>query len=66
MDIQVKVNVLVNSENRVKAMASVTFDNVFVQHSFILISPSTISAKKRRRPLRPPQLCNVLILLSIS
>lgn len=30
MDIQVKVNVLVNSENKVKAMASVTFDNVFV------------------------------------
>ena len=30
MDIQVKVNVLVNSENRVKAMASVTFDNIFV------------------------------------
>lgn len=30
MDIQVKVNVLVNSENKVKAMASVTFDNVFM------------------------------------
>lgn len=30
MDIQVKVNVLVNSTNRVKAMASVTFDNIFV------------------------------------
>ena len=30
MDIQVIVNVLVNSENKVKAMASVTFDNVFM------------------------------------
>lgn len=30
MDIQVKVNVLVNSENKVKALASVTFDNVFM------------------------------------
>lgn len=29
MDIQVKVNVLANSENRVKAIAGVTFDNVF-------------------------------------
>lgn len=30
MDIQVKVNLLANSENKVKAMASVTFDNVFM------------------------------------
>lgn len=30
MDIQVKVNVLSNSENKVKAMASVIFDNVFI------------------------------------
>ena len=29
MDIQVKISVLANSENRVKAMASITFDNVF-------------------------------------
>lgn len=30
MDIQVKVNVLVNSENKTKAMASIIFDNVFM------------------------------------
>ena len=30
MDIQVKISVLANNESRVKAMASITFDNVFV------------------------------------
>ena len=29
MDIQVKISMLANSEGRVKAMASITFDNVF-------------------------------------
>ena len=30
MDIQVKISVLANNESKVKAMASITFDNVFV------------------------------------
>lgn len=30
MDIQVKISLLANSDNNVKALANVTFDNVFV------------------------------------